>query len=55
MVEEAGMWLGSELQLTNLGEPAQPEHSWHNVSSSSLLLVCFTWFCTELPLVFKVH
>lgn len=42
------MWLG----LTNPGELAQPEHSWYNISFSSLLLTCFTWFCTEL-LVFK--
>lgn len=54
----AGAWwrkLGYELWLTNLGEPAQPEHSWHNISSSSLLLACFTWFCTESSLVFKAH
>lgn len=49
------MQLGSELRLANLGEPAQPEHSWHNISSSSLLLACFTRLCTELSLVFKVH
>lgn len=48
---------GSELQLINLGEPAQPQYSWclwHDTSSSSLLLTCFACLCTELLLVFKV-
>lgn len=48
---------GSELQLIQLGEPAQPQHSWylwHSISPSSLLVTCFTCLCTEMQLVFKV-
>lgn len=48
----------SELQLINLGKPAQPQYSWclwRNVSSSSLLLIRFTCLSTELLLVFKVY
>ncbi|XP_009707865.1 PREDICTED: vesicle transport protein SFT2A-like [Cariama cristata] len=58
----AGSWNieqpGSELQLINPDEPAQPQYSSclrDNISSSSLLLIRFTCLCTEWLLVFKVY